>query len=383
MIYRINYNQYDWDLNQPNNEPDKMGVDIIEADGKASENTLSGDPFPGTSNVTSYTPKLRNGTLLLEKRISFIKESDKIITFRFNGGANSPQVSASNSFSAFNTVQGTPSEVQSVIISGKKLINNLTLSFSDPQHFEMKLETDPETAWKKSISIPEIDSIVANTVIQIRYNPTVPSYLLTHGSVFKIESDNAEPMGLILTGKSSRPVYIVVPTANEAKNVTYHSFIANWEPVNDASGYYLTVFETDMNGIKYPLFLEKWVTTTSDTIYNLISDGNYTYHVKASDKNVSYGYENIRGPSNTINVRTEKFLSEKGLRVVPKGDGKITVFVPEKNIGTEEINVFNSIGQKISSLSATAERIDFMDLPKNVVLIIQTGKHRTKVIITD
>lgn len=98
---------------------------------------------------------------------------------------------------------------------------------------------------------------------------------------------------------------------------------------------------------------------------------------------MTHGYENTRGPSNTINVRTQKFLSEKGLRVVPKGNGEITVFVPEENIGVEDVNVFNSVGQKIASLTPDNDRIDFVKLPKNAVLIIQTGKHRTKVIITN
>ena len=264
-----------------------------------------------------------------------------------------------------------------------KRCGELTLNFSDKQHFEMKFKTDPETAWTKSISIAEVDSIVANTVIEVRYNPTMPSYSFTHSSVFNIESKDAEPFGLALTGKSSRPIYIIVPTANEAKDVTYHSFIADWEPVYDATGYYLTVNETDLNGRKTPLILDKWLTTTSDTIYNLISDRDYSYHVTASDKNMTHGYENTRGPSNTINVRTQKFLSEKGLRVVPKGNGEITVFVPEENIGVEDVNVFNSVGQKIASLTPDNDRIDFVKLPKNAVLIIQTGKHRTKVIITN
>lgn len=50
-----------WTHNSPNNEPTQMGVDIMEADGIGSDYSLSGDPFPGTRNITEYRPALRNG----------------------------------------------------------------------------------------------------------------------------------------------------------------------------------------------------------------------------------------------------------------------------------------------------------------------------------
>lgn len=80
LIYRINYNPSDWGNNVPNNDPAKMGVQLMPADGKASESTLSGDPFPGTSGVTSFDLISRAGTPF-NKGVRGVSENNGNITF--------------------------------------------------------------------------------------------------------------------------------------------------------------------------------------------------------------------------------------------------------------------------------------------------------------
>jgi len=59
IITHIRYNPTTWANNTVNNDAAAMGVDIVEADGIALtessqiDNTLAGDPFPGTSGITS------------------------------------------------------------------------------------------------------------------------------------------------------------------------------------------------------------------------------------------------------------------------------------------------------------------------------------------
>ncbi|HQF10947.1 MAG TPA: hypothetical protein PKV22_01565, partial [Paludibacteraceae bacterium] len=43
-------------------------------------------------------------------------------------------------------------------------------------------------------------------------------------------------------GKSTRPVYVIPPVATEATDVTISSYVAHWEPVTDATGYYFTAY---------------------------------------------------------------------------------------------------------------------------------------------
>lgn len=385
LIYRIYYNRNDWNYNQPNNDPSKMGVDIIEADRITGNSTLAGDPFPGTSNAKSYIPTLRSGTIL-DKPITSISEIEKKIIFKFKGGENIPIISIESKMTQFNTVLDTPSEIQSLQVSGQKVISDIEISLSLKEHFEIKKESNPEISWSKSVILSPVDSIVGLTNILIRYNPTEPSYKFTHSDILTISTTNLDPVTINLSGQSTRPIYVVPPVATQAAENTYKSFIAKWEPVFDATGYYLTVTQADENGVMTPLLTDKWLTTTSDTLYYLISDRDYAYKVKASDKNTVNGYENITEYSNTISVRTQPYPFDKELRVVVN-KGNVKVFVPSKEesptapTDNEIIHVFNTLGQKVKSYRAESDILDISDLPKGIIFIIQAGKYRTKVIL--
>lgn len=241
LITLINYNANTWDFNMPNNDPNAMGVDIIEADGIASDNSLSGDPFPGTSKRDYYEPKLRSG-LNINKPITFIRENDGIITFRFMGGGDVPTTSFLGKLNQFNTVYETPSTTQTIKVYGKFLEDSMQLRFEDKIHFQMQLKNNTDGKWLKYIALAAKDSVVDTTEIVIRYNPTEPSFRDLHLDNLLITSKNAEINKLLLAGKSSRPVYVIPPIAKSAEKVTLGSFIASWNPVFDASGYYLSVY---------------------------------------------------------------------------------------------------------------------------------------------
>ncbi len=243
LITRIFYDASTWNSNTPNNHEATMGYDIIEADGLASDNNLSGDPFPGVLNVTSYSPKLRSGANI-DKPLTVIKETNGVISFRFMGGNGQfPTISTKNIINNFSTVHGTPSVVQTLIVSGKKLVDDIKIAFSNKIHFEIKKSTDADNSWAKSLILtPNSDSIVTDTEILIRYNPTFPSYNDTHADNLNLESFDADKVTMTFNGTSTRPVYVVPPVATEASEVTMGSFIANWNKVQDASGYYLTVY---------------------------------------------------------------------------------------------------------------------------------------------
>lgn len=385
LISHVYYNTVTWDKNTPNNDPNAMGVDIVEADNIGSNQSLSGDPFPGVGNVTNYTPILRSGVLLSSKPITFIKEKDNNIYFRFKGGINAPSITTSSNLSQFNTIKGTPSASQTMTVSGKKLIDNIKLTFTNNTHFEIKRESDPESFWGKTLTLTQVDSIVPSTNIMVRYNPTIPSYLFTHNDIINFSSTDAEVIKVSLVGKSSRPVYVKPPVALNAKDVTFKSFVAQWkDTTNDATGYYFSAYSIE-NGEK--IFVKDiegnymdsvWTTSTADTLYNLVSDKDYYYVVRESDRNLSFGYENITEKSNQIKLHTLPYTSEKILRVqVDKSNNNLFVYPP--TIG-DVINIYNTMGQKVMSLVADGDIINLSFLPKNQIYIIQSDKLKTKVI---
>jgi len=530
LITHIFYNSSTWSANTVNNDPNAMGVDIVEADGIARSETTGidptdpGDPFPGTSNVTSYSPVLRSG-VNINKPLSAISETNGIIKFKFMGGGNFPTLNSSGTLSAFNTVQGTPSVAQTIAVSGIYLQSNINLSFKTNLHYQMKKASDPETAWSKSVSIVPVDSTVAATNIQIRYNPTMPSFSDKHTETLIVSATDADSAFVSMTGTSTRQVYVVAPVAGEATDVTIANFTANWNTVPDASGYYLTAYNitdgqssftegfskglvappdwtitatgistlttysgdsvpsiefknsgeyiqteqyvipatgisffirsvsvTALNGnlkiqawnnqswinvdsipvtntlnttktytftadnnytrfrltyskvsgyivvddvsITFPQKLEynaknKWVTSNSDTLNDLVSNRDYFYRVKASDKTLnadnSVKYENITGFSNLIMVRTledksgAKTLIAVADSVFVDNTGTVNLYIPSTRV---TIYVYNISGQMIRTITNPASnRVEISGLPRHQVYIIKAGLRVSKVIL--
>lgn len=87
LVWHIDYNKGAWTMNAVNNVSNHQRVDIVEADNIKSAATRSGDSFPGTAGVTSFTydikPKLSSwANRRLEYDIEDITETeDGLITF--------------------------------------------------------------------------------------------------------------------------------------------------------------------------------------------------------------------------------------------------------------------------------------------------------------
>lgn len=87
LIWHIDFNQTEWDLNEVNNDRSHHYVDLIRADNKKTSSTLSGDPFPGSDNVTAFSnsgrPALKTwrGNDLNVTSLSNIREENDIVYF--------------------------------------------------------------------------------------------------------------------------------------------------------------------------------------------------------------------------------------------------------------------------------------------------------------
>jgi len=90
VVWEVTYNSTNWNDNEPNNE--NIGYTLVTANSltrpytpcvyTTTASSTSGTTFPGTSNVTSYTPA--TGCALTN-----ITESAGNITFKYNGGVSS------------------------------------------------------------------------------------------------------------------------------------------------------------------------------------------------------------------------------------------------------------------------------------------------------
>lgn len=81
MLTKIQYNYNRWYQNTVNNSSSKMGVDLIEASGKASDSGKATDLFP--AGASQYLG-------IAEHAIESIEEVDGVIKFKYKGGVEKP-----------------------------------------------------------------------------------------------------------------------------------------------------------------------------------------------------------------------------------------------------------------------------------------------------
>jgi M6 family metalloprotease-like protein len=278
LIWHIDYDQAAWNNNSPNNYTGTS--QSASSHMRVYLQPLTGSTLSTGTAFTSgaFTPTTWSGVDIKRPLTNIVKSTD-YMTFRLMGGGDIPTINTTGSLTNFITVQGTPSNSQTIVVNGKLLSSAITLSFNNNQHYEIKRDTDPETAWAKTITLSPISSTVSNTKILIRYNPTQPSFSETHTDILLLKSTNAETIQINLSGKSTRKISVITPTAKPATNLTVGSFIANWKSVYDATGYYLTAYNTSDgssnltegfdNGMKAPI---DWVfnidTITTSSVYS-------------------------------------------------------------------------------------------------------------------
>ena len=92
LVWHIDFDKGVWVDNEVNNQRRHQRVDILEADNRQSDFTVTGDPFPGDNDVSSLTatttPSLTSWAGEdLGASITEITETDGVIAFKFNGGA--------------------------------------------------------------------------------------------------------------------------------------------------------------------------------------------------------------------------------------------------------------------------------------------------------
>lgn len=242
LITRIVHNNSTWRDNEVNNNTNLMGVDIIEADEMAGPGSLSGDPFPGARNVRSFNPTTRAG-VNFNRPLTEITESNGLITFKFMGGGNRPLLlTDSRLLTRFSTSMGTPSAIQEFGVSGSRMRDKAVIDFNNGEHFELRLANDITGVWRKNITLNLNGEKLDSVRIQIRYNPTSASHNEVHFDYLNIKSEAADINQVIISGVSNRPVYVVPPNANTPSEVGLEGFLAEWNSVYDASGYYITAW---------------------------------------------------------------------------------------------------------------------------------------------
>ena len=158
LLWHIDYDAKAWEKNELNITGTHQRVDIVEADNKLTDNTRSGDPFPGTSNVTQCNLTSWAGGKVMS--LDDIEEKDGIINLMLGGlnlKLNTPDVKVTEVQDSSIVVGWTAVPVAkryvlniSSVVNGKKeplpLYNNKVYTAAQPSLHVERLS--PETTYE-------------------------------------------------------------------------------------------------------------------------------------------------------------------------------------------------------------------------------------------
>ena len=158
LLWHIDYDAKAWEKNELNITGTHQRVDIVEADNKLTDNTRSGDSFPGTSNVTQCNLTSWAGGKVMS--LDDIEEKDGIINLMLGGlnlKLNTPDVKVTEIQDSSIVVGWTDVPVAkryvlniSSVVNGKKeplpLYNNKVYTAAQPSLHVERLS--PETTYE-------------------------------------------------------------------------------------------------------------------------------------------------------------------------------------------------------------------------------------------
>lgn len=408
LVTRINYNPTTWADNTVNNTSGSMGVDIVEADGKASDSNLSGDPFPGTNMVTYYKPKLRSGKEL-DKQLLNISEINSTIVFDFIGSGDLlvPEATEatnikSDSFTAnWQTVSNVDNYYLSVFhITGgtSEFTEEFDGGLTAPIAWEINAKNETDDVALIGKSAPAILLAEPDEYIQTeRYILPVTGFSF-HAKIFestqvelqidawnKVEWKSIDRLILDENSQAKRD-YVFVPDSNYVQFRIKYAESSAGVAIDD-----ITV--SFMERLSYVL-KNRSVNANYAVVGNLIPDFEYNYTVRAaraiestekiseSSNRITLRTEKISEVSNTINVRT-KNNSNKELLLTYVSDGIITAFIPDSYSG-KTLYIYNTSGQLLQKQDGPHYNfVEIKGLAKQQVYILKIEDMYAKTILGD
>lgn len=234
LVWHIDYNENVWKYNSVNNRQAHQYVDIEEADGRQTESTRSGDAFPGTYGVTSFTddtaPSMRTwDDTALGKPITDITESNGIIEFKISGGRN--EVAPVTAYEATNVGIDNFTASWSQSNSGCQYILAV---YTVTQNASGRPETSYVPGWESRNMGSQLSATITDLSPETEYRYSVR----VNDPVTGMESSGSNEVSvttLPATFDYLRPELAVESFDGEGCNVS-------WTPVADAEEYLLSLY---------------------------------------------------------------------------------------------------------------------------------------------
>ncbi len=386
LVTHVTYSKFKWKNNTVNNDPDNMGVEIVCAFGTTS--TPHQNVFPGSYEKTSVSFAIAD-TLNLDTITSIVSKND-IISFIYGSPDFTPNIEVVNSLGNFDIDFGQTC-IQTLELKGDGILEgDVSIDLSVAKDYAIRLVDSNDTTFVKSLKITPDDNGAFEAKVDIKFAPKNYSNL-SYLSDNIVVSTKFSKLNISVRGKTTKPVLIVPPVAHSAENITPYSFDAIWSEVDDATGYYLSVYYFDGTDT---IFVKKEAYLSADSlngvmacaITDLKENTDYFYKLRSSDKDVINGLvENITDYSNEISVTTLPGfgVDSRKLDILRQGD-KYMVYLPVVD-ENHSIFIYTTDGRFIASVPVSSNVVELPQLASNRVYILKYAsndgiKRKSKVI---
>lgn len=339
LVWHIDYSASAWTSNTPNNGPTLMRMHLEEANGVTwqkranREKGRSSDPYPGTNNVTSFSPALHNNTQL-NQPVFNIKEVGSVITFTYIGDGVSSLRADKDIIELVTTVDDDkkikdwdPQEF-TILGTGLDPEKNIVLSSNNNLFTLFAGEEAPNRTnkqWSRSVSLKASNDSTLEQKIWVNFRPTKRDCEETTG-VISITSEMASS-AVSLIGYAPRPTYVTQPETLPSSDITPYSFTAHWKNQEDAELYYLTLYKAEEGTTDFVQGFENfsdfvkireegWQSSTNLITTSAKSEGTCALYLKthgdqvtsetypAAVTNLSFWYNAFTSSLDTIGVLT-------------------------------------------------------------------------------
>ena len=220
LMWHIDIDTLAWKNNTVNTVASHQRVDIVEADGKATSGTTSGDPFPGTANVTQWTVTSWADDALLT--LDDIEETSGNILL---------------------TLSGTDLKIAAPILNVRDVQDSMAVvAWSNvPNANRYKLSLYQTNGEEKTV-VSGYDGRIFGSTDSITIDGLLPSTayeLQLHASRGSYSSDTVT----VNLRTTAIPFYKYAPQGVALSDITAHGFSATWQDVTDAETYEVTLSE--------------------------------------------------------------------------------------------------------------------------------------------
>lgn len=342
LVWHIDYNSSVWQKNVVNNTPSHQYVDIEEADGSQSDYSRSGDSFPGTAGVTSFTdsgtPNMQTWSgVSLGKPLTEIAEStDGLITFKICGGRTEPlpvPVAAAATDVTYHSFTARWDAVPGAL---GYLVSVFTISDTNTPLYVPGFK-GLENGNQTSVSVDGLEP-------ETTYYYTVT---LTTGWE---ESEPSEPVAITT---EPCPLAIIRPEALPATGVTQTGAVASWVRLEAADDYILSLSTVTLTGELHDVcdftdgtdhLPEGWTSSSGASYANTAYSGNAIPALRLGS-----GGESVTSATYPEGVRSVTFW-HRGNNTGP--DDRLALYVRQSGAWSRiaDIEIENAQGGKSTTI---------------------------------